>query len=227
MSNWFLNVLQKFGRKYALVDFYGDVQLYRYFVLFREDHFDDSWTSNLPNILIHQYPGEPGGWGPDGPSPHSHPWSSLGLLVKGGYTEVIDEKINRTTNAFGWSYVPYTSNHRLVTVIPGSISIFMHWFRRKDWNAHGYECKKVCDACEKFNDGVCMTEIGVRPFNPQMDSKVGVKGWRTMKFIPVDKNFDTTISERKAALVRMGVVNPGTSEAKLNIGNIIKLKALK
>jgi hypothetical protein len=217
-------LLEKLGRKFALVDFYGDVQQYRYFVFYREDHFDSRWIAKLPNLLIHEYPGEPGGWGPDGPTPHSHPWNSLGVLVRGWYKEVINEVETRVTKAFGASYVPHTSHHRLASVEPGTISLFFHGFRQKEWELHGYECPVICDECKELNGGVCMTEAGAKPFNAQMDSKVGVKGWRTMKLIKVDSGFKALLADRKEALKRMGVQTPATSKEKLRIGNMKKLK---
>ena len=217
-------ILEKLGRRYALLDFYGDVHLHRYFVLYKEEFFDNRWLAKLPNLFVHVYPGEPGGWGPDGPTPHSHPWDTLGVVVRGEYTEIINETETRITKALGISYTPHTSHHRIPYVAAGTTSLFFHGFRKKEWGLHGYKHKIICNECKEFNNGVCMSEVGNMPFNPQLDSKLGVKGWRTMKLVKVDKDFDNIIIDRKASLKRMGIKTPATSMEKLRLDRIMKLK---
>lgn len=224
---WFL---EKMGKKYAIVDFYGDVQLYRYFPFYVESHFNDSWLSKFPNILIHVFPGEPGGWGPDGGPDskisHGHPWSAIGIILKGSYTEVINKDKNKTTKALGISFTSWKDHHRIIGVEPNTVSIFCHWFKRKEWTAFGYNCEVICDACNQYNGGVCNNQTGDFEFNNAIDSKSQDKGWRKYKMIQVNAEFDSVIAKRKLAIKRMGIPDNKLSFDKFNYNrnDILKKK---
>lgn len=213
MLEKFLKLLEKAGRKYAFVDFYGDIQMYRYHLFYSEPHISSKWYHYLPNIFIHVYPGEPGGTGPDGESPHAHPYNSLGVIVRGGYTEVIDETETRTTNALGATYVGYKSFHRLKNVIPGTVSIFLHGFRkRKEWLIQRLQCSNLCKECQEKGVTSCIKSQGVEPFRSDVD--IGKLDHGVITWIKVDQDFNNMVAKRKKTLNRLKVVIPITNEEK-------------
>lgn len=218
MTNFFLKWLEKRGRLSALVDFYGDVQMYRYCVLWTEGHTPRGWRSRFPNMFIHVYPGEPGGRGPDDDSPHAHPYNSLGVIVKGGYTEVIDEKERRTTRAFGMTYVNHKSFHRLDSVMPGTVSLFFHgWRKREQWLIDRKKCRALCNECKSTGKQACVKQSGVEPFRLDLDSNAVDRGVTT--WVPVDAGFDAMIAKRKKLVRRLGVV------PKTNLEKVALLRA--
>lgn len=215
-------LLSRLFRKHALVDFYGDVSFYRYHLFFYEPDYATRWWHWLPNIFVHFYPGEPGGAGPNGENPHSHPWTSLGFVVRGQYTERIDEIKTRINTAPALTYVKHSSFHRIVTVKPGTISIFMHGFRQKrDWLSKVIACPVLCPACVDAGFTACPSIAGVQKGEEAIDSgKIGIQ----MTWVPCDANFDERIERRRKALRRMNLRTPTSFKAKENAMKVAKLK---
>ncbi len=212
---WILKILEKMGRKYAYVDFYGDVLIYRYFPLFYEENEDKRWIGKLPNLFIHEYPGNIEGDGPNSENPHAHPWSSLGFIVKGGYEERINFTESRITNRFNYSKLSYNDFHQLVKVEPGTISFFFHWFRKSSWKLHLRQCENKCDICLGKNIECLKLREEKVDLKPYMD-ETNKNGWRSTMYIKCDKDFDKKIKIRKKALEKLGI-RVSNMEEKRNV----------
>lgn len=211
--NWFLNWLRRKGRAWALVDFYGDVQMYRYFPLWTEPHTVSRWWQWLPNLMIHLFPGEPGGTGPDGEGSHSHPWPSLGLIVRGSYTEVVNLVKVRCHRALGLALLKSTDWHRITAVTPGTISIFMHGFRRRaKWSVLGVPCAKKCDACATRGLS-CIKPVGPADMRDNYDDN-NVHHHNMMTWVQVTPEFEAQIKYKKLVLKRKFKVIPITNSDK-------------
>lgn len=210
MFSLFLKLLEKCGRKYAIVDFYGKVIQWRYYIFYTESHVDNRWIARLPNLFLHIYPGEKSGSGisPDGANAHSHPYNTWGWIMRGSYTEVINEETVRETGRFGVAHMSHKNTHRIVKVTPGTISLFFHGFRVSKWLIYIAACEKVCGQCQATNGGVCHKTSDIKPIDNAIEDTrrdLGGKGWRTIKFIKVDADFESKITKRKKAVARMGL----------------------
>lgn len=214
----FLDFLERRGRLYALVDFYGDVLMYRYFLLYVERQDDTRWIAKLPNIWSHIFPGDPSGRGPDGISPHRHPWSAVGLILRGYYVELLNNTTERITNVGGFAYTSYKDDHRVLTVGKDTLTIFAHGFRRTKWTKVGYPCLVTCDTCRTRNDGKCLSQLGEYAF-PSVDPNPGERlgSSRTVKWVKVTPDFKKQLAQRKEALRKRGVVMPTLLEDKVRI----------
>jgi hypothetical protein len=221
LIEWILKFLVRRGRAWALVDFYGDVQMYRMFPFFYESHNPTGWRRRLPNMMVHLFPGEPGGSTPD-LSSHSHPWSSLGIILRGQYTERINRTKVRINKAPAATFVSYRSHHQITSVKPGTVTLFFHWIRRNQhWTAHSKKCLTLCKACTTVGLEDCPFSDGAEPFKMTLDSgefsKDAAATWMRM-----DAGFEERIKARKAAIGRvLGDNLPRTNEEKM----IIKLRA--
>jgi hypothetical protein len=201
--NWVFKLLEKMGRKYAYVDFYGDVLFYRYYPFFFEDNEDERFIGKMPNLFIHHYPGNPEGDGPDGENPHAHPWSSIGFIVKGGYEEIVNSSEYRVTKRFKYSKLSYNDYHQLVKVTPGTISFFFHGFRSSTWKLHLKKCETKCSICQEKNISCMKSEDKVVELKDYMQ-ETNKDGWRSTVFIKCDENFETKLKIRKQALEKLG-----------------------
>jgi hypothetical protein len=137
-----LDWLMSIGRKSILVDGYGRIRMERYDLLWKEEESDGRpW----PNIWLHHMPG------PESPDakddPHKHPWSTITIILKGGYLEVVNRAIRRLVTRC--AILSYRSNHRIETVLPGTWTIFAHWVRRQPWTFHFEKCETLCQACSE------------------------------------------------------------------------------
>lgn len=203
MMRLVMKLLEKMGRKYALVDFYGDVQMYRYYVVFPESHQAKGWMSWLPNVFIHEFVGEPGGRGPDGESPHAHPYNTLGVILRGGYTEVIDESVERVNTRFSTTYVRHTSYHRIKAVIPNTLTVFFHGFRkRKDWLIDYKQCDTLCRHCSSLGITSCVKSKGVAPFRPDFEND-DLDSNAALTMMKVDGRFYEEIEKRRKKIRRL------------------------
>lgn len=227
MFKSFLSYLEKRGRKYAFVDFYGDVLFYRYYLFFVEKHIDERFIAKLPNIFIHVYVGDKNGDGPNMEGSHSHPWSTLGFLIKGSYKEIIDEKYERTTKRFGFAYTSHKEKHKIVKVEPGTTSIFMHGFRKKQWLVHMKSCENVCQTCQTTNNGVCNKTTTNNLLDDHLqithNSIADGKSWRALTLLKVDENFKSLIDRRKKSLKKMNFYFPETMKEKAEIVKIAQI----
>lgn len=223
-----LKLLEKLGRKYAFVDFYGDVLFYRYYLFFYEDYVDSRWIAQLPNVYIHIYPGDKNGDGPNIEGSHSHPWSTLGFIMRGGYTELVDEKAIRTTARWGLAPLSHQQVHKIIKVIPGTISIFMHWFRKSHWSVSLKTCEKICETCSSTNGGICNKTNTTRELDDHLqhthDSVSDGRSWRAVTLLKVDNQFYEIISRRKKSLQRLGIKIPETLKEK---AQVVKIKQIE
>lgn len=213
-----LEFLRSIGRKYAFVDFYGDVIFYRYYVFYDEEKYGDK-GGFWPNILIHEFPGDPEGEGPDAEHIHAHPYSTLSYIIKGGYTEQVDDGFaltHRETKAGQFTNVPYTSYHRIKTVEPGTVTLFMHWFRRSTWRLRIQKCSEVCSVCWERNSGQCYRHTNLTTLNNHLDSTSPSEGdeWRGVKWLQCGPDFEQQLAKRKKTLRRMGINIPENMRLK-------------
>ena len=214
----FLDFLERHGRKYALVDFYGDVLMYRYFILYVERQDDPRFVARFPNVWTHILPRDASGRGPDGISPHRHPWSAVGLILRGHYVELLNNTKERRTAVGQLAYTSYKDDHRVLTVGKDTLTIFFHGFRRATWTKVGYPCKTICSTCKSKNNGKCLSTLGEYPLPPVDPDPGGRLGSaRTVKWVKVTKDFNEQLQKRKAALSRRGHPIPILIEDKLAI----------
>lgn len=212
--NRFLNWLRRRGRAYALVDFYGDVQMYRYFPLWVEMHRATRWWHWLPNLMIHVFPGEPGGTGPDGEGSHSHPWPSAGVILRGGYDEQVNQGATRKHRAPALALLRSTDWHRITATVPGTLSFFFHGFRRREkWSVLGVACKIKCDECKKHAIDKCLKPVGASDMRDDYDDNdVHHRGMFT--WVQMTPQFEAEIAKKKRALVRKFKIIPITNSDK-------------
>lgn len=214
MIDRFLNFLRRRGRAYALVDFFGDVQMYRFFPLWVEPQKPTRWWHWLPNAMFHVFPGEPGGTGPDGASPHSHPWTAVGLVLRGWYAEIINEVHVRVHSRFSLAFTSHRDEHRITSVAPNTLTIFFHWFRaRQDWQTDQKACTKLCEQCSSQKLTACPKSVGVRPFSENMESGTVHHG-EPLAWVKMTPDFEDQIANRKRVLKRKFKIIPITNAQK-------------
>jgi hypothetical protein len=222
--------MRKLRRKYAYVDMYGDVRFYRYYVGYVELNDDKSWKARwLPNLFVHHFPGEPGEEGPDADQPHFHPWKTLSILLRGGYTHTVNDGEIRTVNAPTISYLSNSDAHQITRMTPGTWSLFFHGIRKHGWLIDARTCKTICDSCNRLNDGKCMKSNRIRPMAPETELSASdkAKGWRKAKWICVDGGFDKLLAERKRSIAALGKAIPIRSSEKFLILKESEIKVRK
>ena len=228
MLNYFLKFLEKRGRKYAFVDYFGDVLFYRYYVFYHEHHIDSRWYAQLPNMYVHIYPSDANGTGPNPEGSHTHPWSTLGFILKGGYKEIVNESYERVTKQFGFAFTSYKERHKIAEVVPGTTTLFFHWFRKHKWEAHLQTCKVICDTCNTLNGGVCNKENRTLELDNHVQaSNISVeddRAWRTVTFLKVDDKYEATINRRKRALAKLLIKAPATINEKTHFMKLAQIK---
>jgi hypothetical protein len=211
----------RLGRKFAFVDFYGDVGFYRYYIFYVERHDARNWIAKfIPNLYIHHFPGEPSGQGPDGDMPHFHPWNTLSVMLTGGYTEQINHTMTRVSKAPALVYLSHKQSHRLVKATPGTWTLFFHGPRKQEWLVDEKVHAVICEPCKKHNNGVCANQNRTRPVDPAIEitcSSQEARGWRKAKWIMVDAEFDALILERKEQLKKGRIPTPGSAFLKIEV----------
>lgn len=216
----FDKLMTALGRKFAFLDMYGDVRFYRYYVFYVELNDDESWVARwLPNLFVHHFPGEPGEEGPDGDQPHFHPWSTLSLILTGGYTHTVNG-VERVHVAPSKSFMRHSDQHIITRMKPGTVTLFFHWLRKQRWLVDARTCVKVCDSCQRLNDGQCMRSNRIRPMNPVTElamSSRDAKGWRAAKWVRVDSGFEELRAERRRAIAKAGKTIPIRSSDKFTL----------
>jgi hypothetical protein len=213
MFNWFLNFLEKHGRKEVMVDSYGDIHWHRYYLLYYEDG-TNKWYNKLPNIYLHIFPTK----NPDGEDKHSHPWSTLSLILKGGYREQTGDR-ERTNKVGHLVPLSYKTKHRIIEAIPGTVTLFAHWFKRRDWEFDVKKHRVICDYCRDNNNGVCQKKEAVYNFTDYLSraedsSDVPYAKRRSVKWVRVTPQLLKQIERRKEAMKKLGVEIPDTKEEK-------------
>lgn len=223
MFSWLDRLWEKLGRKYALVDFYGDILGYRYYVLFVEHVGALTWMDRwMPNLFVHHYIGVPSqDWFEDRES-HSHPWPTFSVILRGGYREEVNNsKAPVWRKALGFAATSVKSVHRIDRVIPNTISLFFHGIRSSQWALAIGPCDNPCKSCVELNAGKCMkTEDQRLPFPPSREilaTSKARKGWRAITWIKVDADFTPMIAERRASIARRGIAVPTSLVAKNDV----------
>jgi hypothetical protein len=191
-----LALLERLGRKSMLVDGYGRVRMERYDLLWKEEERDGRpW----PNVWLHHYPMDES---PDAKEdPHQHPWSTLAVVLRGGYVEVVNWAARRTVRWF--SFLSHKDNHRLDSVKKGTWSLFSHWFRRQPWTFHFKPCAKLCSACEE--KGASCFKVR----NPTMElGELFERGGDALQWIRATPESTRKLRVLQRALERKGIRPP-------------------
>lgn len=209
---WLLNFLERHGRKRVLVDFYGTVLWERWCLFYYENEEGGGWKTWLPNVFIHYYPDAET---PDGEDSHRHPWNALSLVLRGSYTERLNETVTRERRAGSVAFLPASGSHRILRTEPGTWTLFFHGLRRQEWAFTLRTCENVCQACHAKNGGVCFKTPRTVGFNEQLgraDKVPESPSWRAIRWMRVDSDLQATLDRRQRAVQRMGIVQPATRE---------------
>lgn len=70
------------------------------------------------------------------PHPHDHPWRFIRMVLRGGYTEeYAGQKIGAvgTLRPFRPGYFPTHARHRIVSVLPNTVSLVLVGRKRRTW----------------------------------------------------------------------------------------------
>lgn len=207
-------ILEKLGRHEALVDAYGKIHWHRYYLFYHDRMENPRWLDYLPNAYIHVFEVRD----PDGEDEHSHPWDSLGIVLKGGYTESVNHNKLRTTAALGFSYTKHTDSHRLLRVVPGTTTLFLHGWRKSDWKFHVKPHKVICDYCKTERNGVCYKKEETLGFSQYLTRTEGgpvdYRRNRTITWTVINKEFKKKWARRVKAAAKLGVKFPEKQEAR-------------
>jgi hypothetical protein len=216
------------GRKYAFVDFFGDVGFYRYYFFYVERHDANNWVSRyLPNLYVHHFPGGPSNQEPDGARPHCHPWNTLSVMIKGGYTEMIDHSEKRVSIAPALVYLNHKRCHRLIQAKPDTWTLFFHGSKRQEWSVQEQVSSENGETLIRLKEDASEKIIRVRPLDPDIEitkSSEEARGWRKAKWIKVDDGFERLVSERKKMLKRLNIQKPNSAAEKVEVLNNFMLK---
>lgn len=204
--NWFLNILKKLGRQKILVDFYGNQIGHRYYLFYYEkDESEKIGLGKFPNIWIHYFPTKEN---PDGGYEHTHPWTNITIILKGGYIETLN----------GVDYVRRKGDiiirkpeevHRLKECIPGSWSIFYHGFRKKTWDVKLQKCSDICEKCSPYEK--CMADganVEYSEFFNQFNQPDKENSWKALRWFNGLEKIDKILRRRKTALEKLEISAP-------------------
>lgn len=196
--HWFLAVLERLGRKKILVNFDGTIAVQRWYLLYLEDDEDHRFIARFPNAYLHvDLKLET----PD--SSHHHAWNTYSLVLKGGYVEEVDG-VQKTFKVGDLVKLRYDQHHRLVSCEPGTITLFMHGWRRGPWAFKLKPCVKLCDTCAtKY--GRCVNEIKETAYKENVD----VTGdWRmTAWFLSNTPGLKEKLARRRRSLGKVKVLS--------------------
>lgn len=209
-------IFTNLGLKAIEADYFGRVILERWFLF----GYEDGDKSARPNAFITKYTGQKF----PAETAHAHPWSSIAIILRGGYVEIINGSTRRVTKRF--SVLRFTDNHRFESVEPGTISLFLHWRAKSTWRFFPVECVKVCATCAEKNNGVCAKP----PAEFKWEEKSGLTPhWRVSKWFRADTSTEYKLARRRQALDRLGVSIPTFNDAQemndVVIGQFITEKA--
>lgn len=216
-------LMTKLGHKYAFVDIYGNVAVNRYYLFFVEKNKAATWKEKyLPNLFIHQtldIPNEQKENSLLGEVSHTHPWSTLSIVIKGGYVEELDYKDIKTLNAPAVLWRPWNVSHRIISTKHNTWSLFFHGIRRGMWAFDLRVHKNICDWCQKNNDDVCFNVdkgqyIEFPEHREIKDTSLESKGWRESTWIKCDNDFEQLIQSRRESIARALARNKGKSVEK-------------
>lgn len=186
-----------------MADFYGRILMERYFLFYYDSEDKLHWWSWLPNAFIHYFPG------PDSPDAkddaHRHPWSTLGIMLRGGYTEVVN---NSNVRSPRWlTYLSYRDNHRIASVRPGTWTLFLHGFRRQPWTFELQPCVEKCAACTEAKQECFKAQ------NPTLTWKqLFSLGKNAVSWVRWGSETERRLERRRLAVKRMGLQLPRSKE---------------
>lgn len=207
-------LLEKLGRHEVLVDSLGKIYWHRYYLFYHDRMENPRWIDYLPNAYIHVFEVRD----PDGEDEHSHPWDSLGIVLKGGYTESINHKQIRTTAAFGVAYTRYTDSHRLLRVVPGTTTLFLHGWRKGMWKFFIKPHTKICDYCATERNGVCYKKEETVGFTDYLTRGEGgpndYRRNRTGTWTVFNAEFKEKWKRRVKAAKKLNLISPTRDERK-------------
>lgn len=207
-------LLEKFGRAEVLVDFFGDIH-WRRWHLFYYETLADTFKNKLPNVFLHNFPTH----SPDGEDSHQHPYSTIGFIIKGGYTELINDERVRVAKRWSFNYLSYKDRHRLLETQPDTWTLFFHGFKRQPWKFHSKKHTVICDYCNENNGGVCHKDEKVMDFGEFLNrgeakQDTAFTKRRTIGWLRVTPELTKKIQRRVEALKRSGVAVPDTKDQK-------------
>lgn len=213
----FLWLLEKLGRHEVLVDATGKVYWHRYYIFYHDRMDNPRWIDHLPNAYLHIFAIDQA----DGEDVHAHPWSTVSFMLRGAYTESIrkggeGELVDRDTKAGRFAFLSYKDFHRLAKVELGTVTLFMHGWRRAGWRFDVRKHKVICDYCQKENGGVCYKDEKVMNFTEYLGrgdplNQTYSKN-RTFTWTTVTPDFKRKMERRVAAMQRMGVAPPESKD---------------
>lgn len=211
------------GRKYALVNTLGEIFVYRYYVFFLENHFDNDWKARyLPNLLIHHFVVEDAldssAILKDIEEPHFHPWNTLSVILTGGYREEYNHGESfKDFNAPAITARSWKTSHLITNVKKDTWSLFFHGLRKSYWALHVKPHKVICDFCTKHNGGVCANEN--KPERKEFVEELTLpkcnsdrKNWKHSVWIKCDEKLAELIAERKTSILKLKRIKPRTNK---------------
>lgn len=208
-----LKLLERFGRKSVLVDFYGRVRMERYHLFYYEDEAKPRWWYWFPNAWLHFFPGPDS---PDGEDQHRHPFSTVSIMLRGGYSEIVNGD-RRAHYAPSLVCLWWHDLHRIESVLSGSWSLFVHGWRRGRWTFESVHCAEPCRACLELNGGACFKPERELPYNEQF-----ARGDQAVRWERVNKDTERKLEIRRQAIARRGIVPPvGRADNKYAITKAI------
>jgi len=207
-------VMRKLGRKYAFVDVYGEIFIYRYYVFFVENNTAKTWKDKyLPNLFVHNFVGAENKQWIDNEVAHTHPWNTISIVIKGGYVE--EENYKETAKEITAPAIvlrSWKTSHRFRQMTPNTWTLWFHGIRKKagKWALDMRVHDVICPTCIKYNNGVCANTAGLKEFTDPKPVSTQDQKWREPAFIKCDDALKNVIEERKKVLVRAKITMPST-----------------
>ena len=134
LTTWFLNLLEKIGRKRVITDRAGESPyLVRYYLWHPRGHEDGTKQDEQDkrgNIFLHNFRSS------DEPYPHDHPWAWGRWIIKGGYYEYTPETgklIWHGRWSFKWKNKATALHYVILDPNVDTWTIFWHWKRERKW----------------------------------------------------------------------------------------------
>jgi hypothetical protein len=113
----------------------------------------------------------------------------------------------------------------------GTVTLFMHGFRRGEWKFDVRQHTVVCDFCQKNNGGVCAKKTEVLNYDQYVTRGDGPNTsfgkTRTVTWRTVDKEFRKQLDRRRSAIWRLNVSAPKTKDAAKDAVKAIALQRQK
>lgn len=205
-----LNYLRAHGREAWMVDYYGRIVWRRWFAFYEEAKQEDKafrWVQRLPNQWIHHYPTNES---PDSDqNSHRHPWPTRSVMLKGAYTELVNETITHARRAISMQFQSHRDSHRVTEVDADTWTLFFHGFRRQPWNFLLNSCKTLCPACSAAGTE-CIKGDRVLDHNQLYD----FLGETHLRWEIASPAVEDDLRRRRRACAKMGLVPPSRDQAR-------------